>query len=225
MFDFSQRLETGLKILGIDISPEAFDRLFLYFSELKKWGRKVNLIAKSTSDEQIVENHFLDSLTILPLLQGGNTHLLDIGTGAGFPALVCKAAYPELAVTLVEPRLKRVSFLGHIVRTLDLEQTKILSCRVEDEEFLPSALEFTHITARAVTEIGSFLLMVERFSSSGPKLICMKGPKWQDEFAAASEVLAHSAYRLDHVVECALPFSRAERNILMFTVNKLNRKI
>jgi 16S rRNA (guanine527-N7)-methyltransferase len=225
MFDFSQRLETGLKSLGIEISPEAFDRLSVYFSELKKWGRKVNLIAKSTSDEQIVENHFLDSLTILPLLDGPNTHLLDIGTGAGFPALVCKAARPELVVTLVEPRLKRVSFLGHITRTLGLQEVKILSCRVEDEEQLPAAGEFSHITARAVTEIGSFLQMVERFSPLGPQLICMKGPKWQDELAAASEILAHSSYSLDRVMECALPFSKAERNILIFVVNELNRKI
>jgi 16S rRNA (guanine527-N7)-methyltransferase len=224
MFDFSQRLETGLKILGIEIFPEAFDRLTLYFSELKKWSRKVNLIAKSASDEQIVENHFLDSLTILPLLVGTNTHLLDIGTGAGFPALVCKAACPELAVTLVEPRSKRVSFLGHIVRTLGLEEVRILSCRVQDEQQLPSTLEFTHITARAVTEIGSLLQMVERFSPSGPQLICMKGPKWREELAAATEILDRSPYSLERVVECTLPFSGAERSLLMFGVNERNRK-
>ncbi|NOR25348.1 MAG: 16S rRNA (guanine(527)-N(7))-methyltransferase RsmG [Desulforhopalus sp.] len=216
MFDFCQRLETGLKNLGSEISPEALDRLHLYFRELKKWSRKVNLIARSTSDEQIVENHFIDSLTILPLLHGANTHLLDIGTGAGFPALVCKAACPDLVVTLVEPRLKRVSFLGHIVRTLGLEEVKILSCRVEDQEQLPSTQEFTHITARAVTEIGSFLPMVERFSSSGPQLICMKGPKWREELAAASEILECSSYRLDRVLDCALPFSGAERSLLIF---------
>ena len=224
MFEFRQRLEQGLETLGIEISPEAVDRLSVYFKELKKWARKVNLIAKSTNDEQIVENHFLDSLTILPLLDGTNTHLLDIGTGAGFPALVCKAACPELMVTLVEPRLKRVSFLGHIVRTLDLKEVEILSCRVEEEEKLPAAGGFTHITARAVTEISSFLQMVERFSLMGPNLICMKGPKWQEELAAASEMLAQSSYVLNRVVERDLPFSKAKRNILIFDVNELNRK-
>ncbi len=227
MFDFNQRLETGLKILGIEISPEAFDRLTLYFSELKKWGRKVNLIAKSASEQQIVENHFIDSLTILPLLYGANTHLLDIGTGAGFPALVCKAACPEIAITLVEPRLKRVSFLGHIVRSLGLQEVRILSCRAEDEVQLPSTLEFSHITARAVTEIGAFLQMVERFSQSSPQLICMKGPKWREELASASEILERSPYSLERVVECTLPFSGAERSLLMFGVKEkeLNHRI
>ncbi|MGB3211721.1 MAG: 16S rRNA (guanine(527)-N(7))-methyltransferase RsmG [Desulforhopalus sp.] len=216
MFDFSQRLETGLRIMGIDVSADASGRLILYFQELKKWSRKVNLIAKSTSDEQIVENHFLDSLSILPFLDGPTTHLLDIGTGAGFPALVCKAACPELVVTLAEPRLKRVSFLGHIVRTLGLKDVKILSSRAEDEVQLPSSSEFTHITARAVTELASFLQMVERFSSSGPQLICMKGPKWKEELAAAADVVDASPYALDRVVECNLPFSKADRTIMIF---------
>ncbi len=220
MADFRQRLETGLHILGIEISADGCERLLVYFNELKKWSRKVNLIAKSASDEQIIENHFLDSLTILPLLQGTRAHLLDIGTGAGFPALVCKAAYPELAVTLVEPRLKRVSFLGHIVRTLGLHNVKILACRVEDEEQLPATDTFTHITARAVTELGFFLQMVERFSPSGPQLICMKGPKWREELAAAAEILARSAYTLDHVEHCILPFTGAERCLLVLKINE-----
>lgn len=216
MFDFGQRLETGLHTLGLEISPEACDRLTVYFSELKKWGSKVNLIAKATSDEQIVESHFLDSLTLLPFLDGDCTHLLDIGTGAGFPALICKAARTDLAVTLVEPRSKRVSFLGHMARTLALEQVKILSCRVEDELQLPSSLDFTHITARAVTEIGPFLQMVERFAPSSPQLLCMKGPRWQEELTAASKILAQSSFTLERVVECTLPFSGAERRILIF---------
>ncbi len=218
MLDFRKQLETGLHGLGIEVSSKAVERLFLYFNELKKWSRKVNLIARSTTDEQIVENHFLDSLTILPLLAGEvPAHLLDIGTGAGFPALVCKAAYPELAVTLVEPRSKRVSFLGHIARTLALQDVKILACRIEDDEQLPATQAFTHITARAVAEIGSFLQMVERFSPSGPQLICMKGPKWPEELAAASEIVKASSYALDRVVHCTLPFSGAKRSLLLFT--------
>lgn len=224
MFDFRQRLEMGLHLLGIEISPASVDRLAIYFAELKKWSRKINLIAKSADDEQIVENHFLDSLTLLPLLGGTGSHLLDIGTGAGFPALVCKAACPELAVTLVEPREKRISFLGHMVRTLGLTEVRILSCRVEDATQLPSATVFSHITARAVSEIGPLVQMVERFAPSGPQLVWMKGPRWQEEITAAAEILNRSSFRLDRVVECTLPFSGAERRIVIFAAHDHNEK-
>ena len=82
----------------------------------------------------MVEKHFLDSLTLLPVIrQYGldnemNSHasLLDVGTGAGFPGLVLAAALPELDVTLVEPRQKRVFFLCHIIRTLGLTNVQTI---------------------------------------------------------------------------------------------------
>jgi 16S rRNA (guanine527-N7)-methyltransferase len=213
--NFYGRLSKGLEILGIDIPKKSYARLELYFTELKKWSKRVNLIAKKASDEQIIENHFLDSLMILPLLEEPGAHLLDVGTGAGFPGLICKAARPELLVTLVEPRLKRVSFLKHIVRTLDLQGVNTVACRVEDEDALSSNDSFTHVTCRAVTDIGAFLEMVKRFSPSSGQLICMKGPKWQEELDSASEILQQS-YVLKKVVKQALPFSGAERNLLLF---------
>lgn len=216
MIDFRQRLAAGLDILEIDVSSDGLERLSLYFSELKKWSKKVNLIARSASEAQIIENHFIDSLTLLPLLQGETVHLLDIGTGAGFPALVCKAAAPEFIVTLVEPRQKRVSFLGHIVRTLDLTEVNIVSCRAEDQAQLPAANTFTHITARAVSDLGTLLQMVERFALPALQLICMKGPRWQEELEAAEAILARSAFDLERVVHCTLPFTGAERSLLLF---------
>lgn len=221
MVDFKGQMEIGLQRLGLEIPTKSYDRLALYFTELKKWSAKINLIAKSASDEHIIETHFLDSLTILPLLAGdGQCHLLDIGTGAGFPGLVCKAVFPELAVTLVEPRMKRVSFLQHIIRTLDLRGVDVLSCRVENESRLSSHTRFSHITGRAVTEIGPFLELAERFSPSGAKVLLMKGPKWKEEIDAAVKILETSPYGLMEVVECALPFSGAKRALLLFAVKK-----
>ncbi len=216
MTDFHGQLTAGLGALEISLPASAVDSLARYFAELKKWSRKVNLIAKSATDEEIVENHFLDSLTLLPLLPVTGGHLLDIGTGAGFPGLACKAARPDLAVTLVEPREKRVSFLGHIVRTLGLENVSIVCCRVEDESRLPADQPFTHITGRAVTEIGPFLQMVERFEATSPRVILMKGPKWREEMAAAASVVEGSAFQLAEIRECALPFSGARRSLLLF---------
>jgi 16S rRNA (guanine527-N7)-methyltransferase len=217
--DFRPLLKGGCERLGIELERAAVDRLFIYCEELKRWSRKINLIAKETSDEQIIENHFLDSLTLLPLLMDcGQVHLLDVGTGAGFPGLVCKAARPEITLTLVEPRLKRVSFLRHIVRTLQLNDVSVRACRIEDEECLPSAVPFTHITSRAVTDVDAFLGMVGRFAPSGPAIICMKGPKWQQELAVIADEIQAGAVGLVKTVQLRLPFFGAERCLLVLKI-------
>ena len=217
-FDFREQLQQGCSSLGIVLDAEAVERLFVYFTELVRWNRKINLIAKGTAEEEILESHFLDSLTLLPLLgSSGDIHLLDVGSGAGFPGLVCKAARPEMAVTLLEPRLKRVSFLRHVIRTLNLSGVSVLVARVEDEILLPSTPVFTHITSRAVTDIGEFLRMVSRLCDQGTTVICMKGPKWREELEAMQNLTP--ATSLQHVLtrERELPFSGASRALLTFS--------
>jgi 16S rRNA (guanine527-N7)-methyltransferase len=214
--DFAVVLGEGAERLGLTLSGEATARLALYFEELKKWSKKTNLVSTSGSDEELIENHFLDSLALLPTLAGDGAHLLDIGSGAGFPGLVCKAARPELSVTLVEPRQKRTVFLGHIVRTLGLDGVRLLCCRIEDEKQLPRSASFTHITCRALTEMGSFLKMIERFAAPTTTVISMKGPKWREELAAAGEILAASPYCVAGERAYCLPFSGAQRVLVMF---------
>lgn len=144
IFPFTTRLEEGLALAGIALDTAALGRLERYWLELRKWNQKINLIAKGSTDEEIVENHFLDSLTLLPLLGEGEIHLLDIGSGAGFPGLVVKAARPDIHLTLVEPRHKRVAFLGQIVRSLQLSEVRILPVGWKSASFLracrPSAI-------------------------------------------------------------------------------------
>jgi 16S rRNA (guanine527-N7)-methyltransferase len=215
-FDFRQQLGQGCDLLGIALDAAAVERLFVYFTELTRWNRKINLIARGTPDAEILEKHFLDSLTLLPFLDVAAPHLLDVGTGAGFPGLVCKAARPELNVTLMEPRLKKVSFLRHVIRTLGLSGVTVLACRVEDENLLPSNSVFSHITSRAVADIAEFLGMISRLCGPETKVICMKGPKWQEELQTLQK--RHPALALQHIatLERELPFSAAKRALLTF---------
>ena len=213
---FREGLARGIELLDQELPAGAADRLNRYFHELRKWAAKVNLVARGTTDEELLEMHFLDSLTLLPLLTGPAPRLLDVGSGAGFPGLVCAAVHSELAVTLVEPRLKRAGFLRHMVRTLALEQVKVLDCRIENETVLPSTLDISHITARAVAELGQLLEMTARFAAGAGQLIWMKGPKWQMEIDVAAAALSRSPFHLIRVVQNRLPFSGAERNLLIF---------
>ena len=212
---FRDGLLRGLTALDLTVEEQGVVALCRYHSELKRWSGKMNLIAKNTPDEQILESHFLDSLTLLPLLPKAS-HLLDIGTGAGFPGLVCKAVMPSLRLTLVEPRQKRVSFLRHIVRTLELKDVTIIEGRIEDELLLPSATPYSHITSRAVSDIAGFLQMTERFLQPGLRLICMKGPKWQEELAAASGLMERLSIEQLGCVEKRLPLTGRLRVLMVF---------
>lgn len=210
--------------MGLPVLDDAaLSRLVTYYKELKHWSRRINLIAKKATDKEILEKHFLDSLTLLPLLQGDASHLLDVGTGAGFPGLVCKAAEPRLRLTLVEPRQKRVAFLSHIKRTLGLEELVILDCRVEDESLVATEGDYTHITSRAVTEVKPFLEMCARFMRPGVQVICMKGPKWREELSVYTEACAPGSFSLIRQEQYVLPESGGERHLLVFEGNNHTR--
>lgn len=217
---------TGAEKLGLVLKDEAIDDLLIYLSELIRWGRKMNLVGRSMPAELIIENHFLDSLTLLSLLDMETPHLLDVGSGAGFPGLVCKTVKNNMGLTIVEPRLKRVSFLRHIVRTLKLTGVDILACRIEDESESLSGSQgsFTHITGRAVTELSDFLRLVAGCIRPGVQVICMKGPKWQQELNRADAVIGEMSLTLTRKLHFNLPFSQAERTLLVFERNAGERR-
>lgn len=180
----------------------------------------MNLVAKA-GEEEILETHFLDSLTLLPLLSE-SSNLMDVGTGAGFPGLVLKAVMPALEVTLVEPRQKRVSFLKHVIRTLQLDGINIVNDRLDKNKILPGlAGRFQCITSRAFTSIGYFLELAASYNIPGGKVICMKGPGATKELSQWRKENPESGYELRETHALKLPFSRKERNLLEFRIDKL----
>jgi len=196
--------------LGIALGSDALDRLLVYFAELTKWSRRINLIARDTPEVQILENHFLDSLTLLPLLlaQGNRAvHLLDVGTGAGFPGLVLACVLPEARFTLVEPRQKRVTFLRHLLRTLQLNNVSVVADRIE-----PHALawqgRFSHITSRAVAEPSLFLPLVRPLVTAETKVILMLA---REGALAGVGAMTSGPWRIIETQSLALPLNGVPR--------------
>ena len=209
MTETGRLLSQGAERLGIVLGPEDYERLLVYCTELTKWSQRINLIARDTPEVQVIENHFLDSLTLLPLLRQESlpVHLLDIGTGAGFPGLVLASVMPGAQFTLVEPRQKRVSFLRHLIRTLGLANTAVVADRIEPHAAAWQG-RFTHITSRAVAEPGVFLPLVRSLLTPEVKVILMLA---REEALDGIAQNATEGWRLVETRSLTLPFSGAPR--------------
>jgi len=207
--DKRRLLRAGAEHLKIDLGDEVLDRLLIYLAELMKWSRRINLIARDTPEDQVIENHFLDSLTLVPLLREaeGPVHLLDIGTGAGFPGLVLACVLPTAAFTLVEPRQKRVTFLRHLIRTLGLTNVAVVADRIEPHAAAWQG-RFSHVTSRAVAEPGLFLPLVRPLVTLETRIILMLT---REEALAGIEQIAPGPWRIVTTRSLTLPFSGAPR--------------
>lgn len=214
--EFIELLSIGTASLELSLDDKNVEQLFRYFQELKHWSKKINLISKESHDPGIIENHFVDSLALLSVLKPERELLLDIGTGAGFPGLVCKTARPDMSVRLLEPRLKRVSFLRHIIRTLGLEDVTVLAVRLEKGVRLLDEMKFSCVVGRAVTSLGAFLQMCSRWRRPGCRVICMKGPRYREELDEAGAIV--SGWSLTDIREYQLPSTQASRALLVFEV-------
>ena len=218
---FSEQIIAGGAAVGCRPDPAAVDGLFGYYSELRRWGAKVNLISREMADEELIDKHFIDSLALAGLLGDPGAALLDVGSGAGFPGLVCKIAEPRRPVRLMEPRLKRVSFLRQVIRLQGLNDIDVHGCRLETG---PSGVDdgaYRWVVSRAVTSIGDFLARCSSFRRPECRIVCMKGPRYEEELAAVATLT--EAWDLERRHDYRLPVSGAERVLLIFrAVDKMD---
>ena len=127
--EFEKLFEEKEKENNVKISEEKIEKFYKYMKSLIEWNEKINLTA-ITDEKEIIEKHFIDSLTILKYIEDGY-NMIDVGTGAGFPglpvAISCKAK-----VTLLDSLNKRIKFLDEVIRTLGLEKIRTIHGRAED---------------------------------------------------------------------------------------------
>jgi len=214
-------LARGLDLMGLPLQnrSEILPRLAVYFYELKKWNQKINLVARTMADHQILENHFLDSLTLLSILDHENLEqetVLDVGTGAGFPGLVLKAACPELAVVLIEPRSNRFYFLKHIIRKTNLQGVELVNGRIEEKSEMQelSTRKFSFITSRAFTDSSQFVRLTSPYLGQGGRIVCMKGPVAEKELDILIKKGLPEKFFVAATTKLQLPFSKAERTLI-----------
>lgn len=198
--------------MGVSLSEEVPPKLFRLMNELIKWNAKVNLTAITAPDE-VLEKHFLDSLAVLPEVEGAAS-LLDLGAGAGFPGLPLKIARPALAVTLVDAVGKKVGFLKASIAALGLKEARGLHARAEGKPEAEGIPRAELLIARAFMDLPDWLGLAPAYVLPGGRVVAMLG-KAQPE----SELQARASERSLRFVssrQYRLPFSGAERQVAVF---------
>lgn len=171
---FQDKIIKGAKELGVSLTDEQASLFETYYSELVKWNSKINLTAITNEDDAIVR-HFLDSLTPLPHLFNCKT-FLDLGAGGGFPGIPMKIAKPDLELTLVDSVEKKVKFMSHIIRTLNLDGVEAVHGRAEDSELISKLGTFDCVMSRAFTSVKDFLHYAEPYMTSDGSAVTLKTP-------------------------------------------------
>lgn len=167
------------------VSRETIEKLEAYVALLRKWNPAINLVARSTLDAAW-DRHICDSAQVFFLLEDQPVHWLDIGSGGGFPGMVCAILAAELSphteFTFVESDKRKCTFLQTVARASGAD-VRVVSERIEELE--PQKADF--VTARALAPLPVLLGFADRHLQAGGRALFLKGESYAQEIQAALE--------------------------------------
>lgn len=172
------------KTLPFTVPRETLVKLELYESLVQQWQKAINLVSPATLND-VWQRHIVDSAQLLPLIphipNGG--HLIDLGSGAGFPGLVLAALLPtNWQITLVESDQRKAIFLRETARQMACSNVTVVAERLEKTKAITADV----ITARALAALPQLWDWVQPFIKPSSTIIFPKGRDWQTELAATN---------------------------------------
>lgn len=217
--------KTGLEALGICLNEFQLKQFMRYYALLVEWNSFMNLTA-ITEYEEVCMKHFLDSLSLCKALDcTQELTVIDVGTGAGFPGIPLKIAFPNLSITLLDSLGKRVNFLKEVIGALGLEGIEAIHGRAEDYA-KPNMLreQFDVCVSRAVANLSSLSEYCIPYVKVGGLFISYKSEKLAEEKAAAEHAVSLLGGEFLEQVEFFLPNSDIYRNLVVIKKGKCTPK-
>lgn len=217
----TEQFQKDLNDFGIHLSDVQTEQFLVYYEMLTEWNQMMNLTA-ITEYENVMKKHFVDSISLVKAIDlSEDLSLIDVGTGAGFPGLALKIAFPNLKVTLLDSLNKRIQFLDAVIDKLELNDIETIHGRAEDfakQEKLREKYDLC--VSRAVANLSTLSEYCLPFVKVNGLFISYKSEKIVEELAAAGNAISILGGHVDEQVDFILPNSDVYRNLVV--IKKLN---
>ena len=227
MADYNtEQFEKDCKALGVTLSDEQIQQFLKYYEMLVEWTEVMNLTAITEYDE-VMKKHFVDSISLCKAYDvTQNKTVIDVGTGAGFPGLALKIAFPDLQMTLLDSLNKRINFLNEVCNLCNLSNVITIHGRAEEisrkEEYRE---KFDYVVSRAVANMSTLLEYCTPFLKVGGQFISYKSGKVEEELSGAQNAMKILGCKLNISIDFQLPNTDMDRKFVIYDkINKCAKK-
>lgn len=214
------------KQMNITLSEKQLEQFDTYMNMVIEKNQVMNLTA-ITDPEEFALKHFADSLSLIPAvpelkyISEKPVTMVDVGTGAGFPSVPLKIAYPNIQLTLLDSLNKRISFLDNVVSTLGLENVTTIHARAEEGGRRKDLRDtFEVVTSRAVANLSTLTEYCLPYAKVGGLFISYKSGNIDEELASAERAIKLLGGKLENVVHFQLADTDNSRSFVLIRKEK-----
>lgn len=226
---FKENLKLKADMIDVHLDDNQLEEFWNYKEMVLEWNNKINLTA-IIDDEDFINKHFIDSLTIAKYIPKQKGKMIDIGTGAGFPGIPLKIVNKDIEIVLFDALNKRLKVLEEIINSLKLKNIYTLHGRAEETfRNIEYREKYDIATSRAVANLSTLVEYMLPSVKVGGVCICMKAGNVEEEIEKAKNAIKVLGGKIEKVENIVLPKTEIERTIIVIkkvskTPNKYPRK-